>query len=34
MDYQEQIKAKEKIIKTYQDAGCKDGIQAAPLARE
>lgn len=24
MDYQEQIKAKEKIIKTYQDAGCKD----------
>ncbi len=24
MDYQEQIKAKEKLIKTYQDAGCKD----------
>lgn len=24
MDYQEQIKAKEKIIKTYTDAGCKD----------
>ena len=24
MDYQEQIKAKQKLIKTYEDAGCKD----------